>query len=561
MTSDQHSSRITNSGSRLARLAPIPLFLGFIFCFLCLATRRSPYAPILGQYAYRTFNFMMIYGGLTLALGAVLFSKRVEKALHSIVSKMGTFLQLILGLSAIALLAWISGAITAMNNPAMLLISLAITLIGASVFVTWSFPSAYPLKAHLAVSVILLLLTGSEQMMEWRSDYPDYPDTYQDPVTRLYGEGGRLVPNFDEMVIGESGPVKFVTNSKGFRNDREFAYEPEPDVFRVLYIGDSFVAGYRVGQDESAGKILEDELNRLLQLRNFHWKRAEVIIASVEDPATEWSWLKDHGFKYQPNLIVMAVCLGNDPAQTFARLGPHGMFDVTDGDPPMISQRPGVPPSGLESPEVVGTCLPDFARTALANEPRTLDRVRNISRRSFWGSLLLGPKEQAILSSFGDRNFKPCLHVFDVHHALGFFLVPTMPIVETAFERTELVLRGVNADARARGVDFITVLIPQRFQISERDWELACEFYAIDPAHFDLELPNRVIGEACAENGVACLDLKGAFLKRAAESDESLFLPAGDMHWNAEGHRLAGETMAGEIVERLTELDNFSLAE
>lgn len=53
--------------------------------------------------------------------------------------------------------------------------------------------------------------------------FPDYGDLHKfDP----HREGGHLLPNLDLLVQGEKvgSGVRFITNSKGIRNEREFDF-------------------------------------------------------------------------------------------------------------------------------------------------------------------------------------------------------------------------------------------------------------------------------------------------------------------------------------------------
>jgi len=91
---------------------------------------------------------------------------------------------------------------------------------------------------------------------------PDYGD--------LLGEmksGGMLEPNLDLDVVGEAGPARFITNQSGFRNRQPAVRRKVGDEYRVLLLGDSFVAGYRMDQDATVGHLLGIELWQPLLLR------------------------------------------------------------------------------------------------------------------------------------------------------------------------------------------------------------------------------------------------------------------------------------------------------
>lgn len=96
------------------------------------------------------------------------------------------------------------------------------------------------------------------------------------------------------------GSWKMVTNSKGFRNTREFGIPKPAGVFRVLTIGDSHTQGYEVRQEFTYSAALERMLNR-------HGVRAEVINAGVSGFSTAEAlvFLENEGIRYAPNVVVL----------------------------------------------------------------------------------------------------------------------------------------------------------------------------------------------------------------------------------------------------------------
>jgi hypothetical protein len=139
------------------------------------------------------------------------------------------------------------------------------------------------------------------------------------------------------------------------------------------------------------------------------------------------------------------------------------------------------------------------------------------------------------------------VHAFDANHALGvFYTSPTgskMSEVEKAFERFDMVLQGVNHFCQEHNVEFLAVIFPQRFQVADSEWEAATSYYGLNAERFDLDLPNKRILAGCAQYGITCLDLLPRF-REVAGQGAVLYLPQGDMHWNAAGQHLAGEAIA-----------------
>ncbi len=176
----------------------------------------------------------------------------------------------------------------------------------------------------------------------------------------------------------------------------------------------------------------------------------------------------------------------------------------------------------------------------------TLAKLSRLQCLGFFG--WSGALQRGIASWYNDLPRR--VHVFDIAHGLGvYYSRSSLAAVDEAFERLEEVLLGIRSACEAHDVAFLVVLIPQRFQISETEWDRACRRYGLDSSAFDLEQPNRRLRGFFEEHGIEWVDLAPAFRERATPP-EPLYLPQGDMHWNRQGHHLAGEVLATVLRER-----------
>ena len=75
---------------------------------------------------------------------------------------------------------------------------------------------------------------------------------------------------------------------------------------RILVLGDSFAWGYGVGNEETFSAVLEEQLGS---------EKWEVINAGVSGWGTdqEYLYLAQEGFRYKPDVVVVAYFFGNDP--------------------------------------------------------------------------------------------------------------------------------------------------------------------------------------------------------------------------------------------------------
>lgn len=350
------------------------------------------------------------------------------------------------------------------------------------------------------------------------------------------GPGGLLREGFEgRLADGRGGTIFWKNNAAGFRNVEETAREPAPGAVRILSMGDSFTAGYRVDQEATFSRLLERELRG-------RGVRAEVLVSEIEQPATGLWWLLHGGLDWRPAAVLFGVTLGNDVAQSFFAVDPPGEFSigVRDGVPRVERSGPAPPVSerrefGLRLPP--GALVPGApVRLLPARRPlRLLD-------------LLLGPPPQPIGSSRA-ADMPPFL--FDGVNGLGIFLKDPPPPVRVAFERLDRVLLAAAAAVRQRGAGFLVVVFPQRFQVQDEDWHATVAGYGLDAAAFDLEAPGRRIAAFCAANGIPFLDLAGPLRGARRGGRPGLYLPGGDMHWSADGHRAAAAAILPELARNV----------
>ncbi len=114
--------------------------------------------------------------------------------------------------------------------------------------------------------------------------------------------GWKNIPDFTATTMGK--PLRI--NSKGLR-DREYPYEKPAGTRRILVLGDSMTWGLGVGDDELFTEVLE----KRLETEQPRW---EVINAAVSGYGTdqEFLFLRQEGFKYQPDIVMVLFYLVND---------------------------------------------------------------------------------------------------------------------------------------------------------------------------------------------------------------------------------------------------------
>jgi hypothetical protein len=359
---------------------------------------------------------------------------------------------------------------------------------------------------------------------------PDYGDAVR---TGGLGPGGLLKEGFSgSLTDGFGGRISWANNGAGFRSREETSSTPAPGDFRVLSMGDSFTAGYRVDQEATFSRLLEKSLRA-------DGVPADVLIAEIEQPSTGLWWLLHGGFGWRPSLVVLGVTLGNDVAQSYFSVDPPGDYRIDVREGRVTMER-------LESPVPLRD-RPEFALELppSAFAPGTPETVSPVRRPLRLLDLLLGPLPQPISSAR-----QPPRYLFDGVNGLGVYLKDPPREVDIAFDRLERTLLALSEATRDRGVGFLAVLFPQRYAVQPEDWEATVRAYGLSAASFDLEAPGHRLTAFCASNAIPCLDLSGPLREEHARTGRSLYLPGGDMHWNSFGHRAAAAALLPAVRSR-----------
>jgi hypothetical protein len=144
---------------------------------------------------------------------------------------------------------------------------------------------------------MFFLLEGCARVAIWRSNQQEVPQLgFGYSRTGL----GDLIPNLNSIeTIYPLRPYRLVSNSVGLRNTEEV--NPDPNVLRVMTIGDSFTFGFYVHNEEAYPSRLEELLEQ-----NYP-QRFQVLNAAMPGYtlADELAYLQDKGLQLEPDMIVL----------------------------------------------------------------------------------------------------------------------------------------------------------------------------------------------------------------------------------------------------------------
>jgi hypothetical protein len=380
------------------------------------------------------------------------------------------------------------------------------------------------------ISLTVAVVVEKQIRRRLQSKYPDFAQYVQRDDSR---EGGYLAPNLDLLATGEfdSQPIRLITNSKGFRNAKEFSYDVPDKTFRVLFMGDSYVAGFRTDQEQIIGYQLEKYL-KANSKSNF--EEQEVMISCEHNPAANWYQYQEHSWKYNPHLVILGITIGNDITPRDYK---KTLWPVSDGSEDGITR------------------LTENHRPATHQMERNLLLPAAAYHKKALGNFLLGIELKAKKSLA--RRFANCANIIppaignpgpNRHHrvhaggnltSLGLTYRPLLPEVDHWFRDFHEIVLGMKKQVTANGSDFLMVLFPTRCQVDNRDWQAMTSFYCLDASMFNLDYPNRRIVESCRQDNISCLDLTPQFRDVIRERGDRLYMGCGDMHFNGKGQTLA----------------------
>ena len=290
----------------------------------------------------------------------------------------------------------------------------------------------------------------------------------------------------------------FTTDARGFRNRRD------RPLAEVALLGDSFVEGAYVSDEETAAEDLE---------RLTGWS-VENLGRSGYGTLQELEVLRLHALALHPRAVAWFFFEGND------------LYDDENYENALVYLRAhggGYEKAWLRAPELHRFREASLSTNAFRLLRRAFDPAIPVSATSF--GLFRGPgPPPRKLYFYRDATLR-----FDEFE-------------ERRLAKTEDALRQGAGLLRERGIALLLVFVPSKFRVyAER-----CDFPDGSPcASWRLWDLQARFQRLCARDGLALLDLTGPM--RAAAATGTLLYAPEDSHWNAQGHRFVAELLAAAL--------------
>ncbi|MDL1859446.1 SGNH/GDSL hydrolase family protein [Betaproteobacteria bacterium PRO7] len=336
----------------------------------------------------------------------------------------------------------------------------------------------------LAVSILVAAL-GSELVARWL--FPEWaPRT--GTVTQFWQYDAKYgwshVPGASGRFASFGFDTTVTTNSIGFRG-REVPLQKKPSTTRILVLGDSYVWGFGVQDDE----VFTSKIERLCP-------RVEAVNFGVSGYSTDQELLlyRDKGAAYGADVVVL-VLAGNDyedNARSKVYVYYHKPAFVLDDDRLVPINQP-VPRTNVVVRGFAWVAQQSYVLTQLNRSIESV--VRALGSGSGSAKQQSGPKAEPAAPRPYPRTLGQAI--------------------------TVRLVREMAASVRAAGSGFVVVF-------TDGQGKTAREF-----------------AQSVADPAIAYVYLDDAF---PPDEYARTHLP-GDFHWNADGHALVARTVARSLIE------------
>ena len=295
------------------------------------------------------------------------------------------------------------------------------------------------------------------------------------------------------LPIGTRRQISFTTDSRGFRN-RQTREQAD-----VVLIGDSYVEGWYVSDDETSAAVLEQRLGRPvsnLGVSGFGTLQQLVV-------------LRRYALPQRPKLVVWFFFEGND------------LYDDQEFENMLVYlQDQNIRELGSDLD--LGLDWPRYRRASF---------VRNAYGLLRRASHPLVHKALPAHGWYRDQT--------GVLHRLFYFNYAALPFTnyeQDRFEKTGTAFREGIELGREQGVPVVLFFVPMKFRV----YGEFCSFAPESPCRRwkPWNLPTRFTA-FCSEEDIDCVDLSEP-MRDAAASGRLLYAPE-DSHWNREGHAFVAQ--------------------
>jgi len=385
------------------------------------------------------------------------------------------------------------------------------------------------LKLLLSITGVLLGFTIAEVGIRLLGIAPPEVRSY-DPV-----RGWQLKPGAIGLQRSE-GHALVTINAGGFRGPETSLAKP-PGTLRVAVLGDSFVEAMHVPYDQTFCAVVERELARC----PLGGHRVQVLNFGVSGYGSgqELLTLQQQALRYAPDVVLLAFFAGNDVSDNSAAL---------DSESWLNGEK----------------CRPHFTvhSGALVKD----DEFRELPAANLWCHSVFWLNRLVIMDYVGEpvlllqrmtAGSRPTAQVAGHEPGLDdeIFSPPSAVQWREAWTMTEDIITTMSHEVKAHGARFVLVTLSTPIQVyPDATYRNA---YLNRVGGTDLFYPEHRLNALGTREGFPVLNLAPALQVYADQHHAFLHgfpnTREGTGHWNALGHRLAGEFIARFLCDLMVQ--------
>jgi hypothetical protein len=426
-----------------------------------------------------------------------------------------------------------------------------------SVSQNWSRRKRFAVKLALVLASLCVGLLVAEVAL--RVVGYTFPTFYAPDAARGYA----LQPGMRGWYRKE-GEAYVQVNSDGLR-DREHSRQKPPNTFRIALLGDSYAEALQVPMEAAFWRVLE---GRLRSCPAVGGREVEVINFGVSGYGTAQELLTLRGkvWDYSPDLVLLAVTTNNDitdNSRALKRTDEIPYFVFRDGRLALDDSFKNTRAFSLRSSAAsrLGAWVRDSSRVVQALH-QTQYAIKNyLARRrakkaSAESASQAAPNVNALPGEKGHAAGVDASDPAARSDELGvdnlIYREPLNEVWRDAWRVTEGLIVEMRDEVRARGAGFVVVTLSNGIQVHPDP--AAREAFMRRVGATDLFYPDRRIeslGERESFNVFTLAPELQAYAERNRVFLHGFGVELGNGHWNAEGHRVAGELLTRKLCDLL----------
>src|SRR5215510_3191850 len=400
--------------------------------------------------------------------------------------------------------------------------------------------------------LLSLFITGEFILRVFHIDPPMKtfrgPDFFVEPDALL---GWKKIPNKRSQLVAEEYTTSEKLNSKGLRGP-EYSYDKTADEYRILALGDSFTEGYTVDFDQVFSEVLKRRLNHKKD------RYYEVINAGTFAYGTDQEYLffKEEGKKYHPDLTIL-MFFANDVWDNYKEGWCKPRFKVGEDHQLILTKNPcsktAIPPSPPR-PTIVGTSRsPLLPRTKdwLAAQFWVYRFITDTIRKTYVHDLAVRIRlaEEPAAKEPPQTPIQITRAVVPIPEEYRVWEKTYNNQVREGWKITEAIINELKKETASVGSNFLVFYIDPQRSIYDEIWQDFKSQFGITDEDWNRDQVKIELEGACNRNHIDFIDSTEQFRIAASrlrrEHSRLYFLKDG--HWNANGHKLAGELLAEYI--------------